>query len=58
MLMSSPRARLPVGGTSGAAFVMPAIFGVCAEASPAKASRRIPEVGTRLDPGMRMTVFS
>jgi hypothetical protein len=37
---------------------MPAIFGVCADANPATASRRIPEVGTRLDPGIRMTVFS
>lgn len=38
--------------------MMPAIFGVCADANPAKASRKIPEVGTRLDPGIRMTVFS
>ena len=37
---------------------MPAIFGACADANPAKASRRIPEVGTRLDPGIRMAVFS
>jgi hypothetical protein len=48
MLINSPRARLPVACTSGAAFLMPEIVGVCAEASSAAAKKTTPASTVRV----------
>jgi hypothetical protein len=56
MLISSPRATFPLAGTSGAAVLIPVIFGACASASPAAAKMTIPGITSRVGTGSRMII--